>query len=152
MEAGRQAVSVNFGPLTFSLAIAENWTRLEARPRGRPVRSDRHHPAGQPDPVHRTGRDDHPDSGGRGPVADHVVPTIGAGTPWQDTSVAFRVQNRNSGKVLGVDGMSTADSAQVVQFTDNGTADHNWRLIADETVQLPVTRSGTAPGSNGRLQ
>jgi hypothetical protein len=40
-----------------------------------------------------------------------------------------RIQNKNSLKVLGVSGMSTANSANVVQFDDNGTADHNWRLI-----------------------
>ncbi|MBV1853735.1 beta-L-arabinofuranosidase domain-containing protein [Catellatospora tritici] len=40
----------------------------------------------------------------------------------------YRVQNANSGKVLGVAGMSTADSANVVQFADNGSADHNWRF------------------------
>ncbi|WP_063835958.1 RICIN domain-containing protein [Actinacidiphila yeochonensis] len=40
----------------------------------------------------------------------------------------YRVQNRNSGKVLGVAGKSTADSANVVQFTDNGTADHLWQF------------------------
>ncbi|MEV3856327.1 RICIN domain-containing protein [Streptomyces sp. NPDC050095] len=38
--------------------------------------------------------------------------------------------NKHSGKVLGVDGMSTANSAQVVQFTDNGTEDHLWRLTS----------------------
>jgi len=40
-----------------------------------------------------------------------------------------RIQNRNSLKVLAVSGMSTANSANVVQFDDNGTADHNWRLV-----------------------
>ncbi|MFG3101352.1 RICIN domain-containing protein [Streptomyces sp. NPDC048182] len=40
----------------------------------------------------------------------------------------YRIQNKNSGKVLGVDGMSTADSANVVQFADNGTPDHLWQL------------------------
>ncbi|MEU7875050.1 RICIN domain-containing protein [Dactylosporangium sp. NPDC049140] len=40
-----------------------------------------------------------------------------------------RIQNKNSLKVLGVAGMSTANSANVVQYDDNGTADHNWRLI-----------------------
>lgn len=40
----------------------------------------------------------------------------------------YRVQNLNSGKVLGVAGMSTADSANVVQFADNGTTDHLWRF------------------------
>jgi hypothetical protein len=33
-----------------------------------------------------------------------------------------KLQNVNSG-------MSTADSAQIVQFQDNGTPDHNWRLM-----------------------
>nr|WP_237439657.1 RICIN domain-containing protein [Amycolatopsis rubida] len=27
--------------------------------------------------------------------------------------------------------MSTADSARVVQYTDNGTTDHDWRLLDD---------------------
>jgi hypothetical protein len=40
-----------------------------------------------------------------------------------------RIQNKNSLKVLGVSGMSTANSANVVQYDDNGTADHNWRLV-----------------------
>ncbi|MFH8919115.1 beta-L-arabinofuranosidase domain-containing protein, partial [Streptomyces sp. NPDC017851] len=43
----------------------------------------------------------------------------------------YRIGNRHSDKVLGVDLMSTADSAHVVQFTDNGTADHLWRLVPD---------------------
>ncbi|WP_329034710.1 glycoside hydrolase family 127 protein [Streptomyces sp. NBC_00178] len=43
----------------------------------------------------------------------------------------YRIGNRNSGKVLGVDLMSTANSAHVVQFDDNGTADHLWRLVAN---------------------
>jgi hypothetical protein len=46
------------------------------------------------------------------------------------TPVAWkRIQNKNSLKVLGVAGMSTANSANVVQFDDSGTADHNWRLV-----------------------
>ncbi|SCE16428.1 hypothetical protein GA0115235_11265, partial [Streptomyces sp. DpondAA-F4a] len=32
-------------------------------------------------------------------------------------------------KVLGVDLMSTADSAHVVQFADSGTDDHLWKLL-----------------------
>lgn len=44
------------------------------------------------------------------------------------SDVWYRIQNKNSGKVLGVSGMSTADSANVVQFADNGTADHLWQL------------------------
>jgi hypothetical protein len=45
-----------------------------------------------------------------------------------DVGDMWRVQNANSGKVLGVDGMSLDDSAQVVQFDDSGTPDHVWRF------------------------
>ncbi|GAB3934393.1 beta-L-arabinofuranosidase domain-containing protein [Micromonospora vulcania] len=52
-----------------------------------------------------------------------------AATPAPVTPGAwYRIQNRHAGKVLAVSGMSTGDSANVVQFADNGTADHNWRL------------------------
>lgn len=58
-------------------------------------------------------------------------PAIGSGSgahAWPWTGVYFRIQNQNSGKVLGVSNMSTANSAQVVQFDDNGTTDHLWRF------------------------
>ncbi|MFD1146484.1 RICIN domain-containing protein [Saccharothrix hoggarensis] len=45
------------------------------------------------------------------------------------TDGPWRVQNKNSGKVLAVDGMSLGDSAQVVQFSDSGTPDHLWRFL-----------------------
>ncbi|WP_432190046.1 RICIN domain-containing protein [Streptomyces sp. Tue6028] len=54
-----------------------------------------------------------------------------SGTRWTTGGAFFRLLNRRSGKALGVDGMSHEDSAQVVQFTDNGTADHQWQLVAD---------------------
>ncbi|MET9932552.1 MULTISPECIES: beta-L-arabinofuranosidase domain-containing protein [unclassified Streptomyces] len=50
------------------------------------------------------------------------------GTRWTTGGTVFRIARRDGGKVLGVDLMSQADSAQVVQFGDNGTADHLWRL------------------------
>ncbi|UQU65852.1 glycoside hydrolase family 127 protein [Couchioplanes caeruleus] len=77
-----------------------------------------------------------------------AFPTIGAGTPWQSTAVAFRIQNQNSGKVLGVDAMSTANSARVVQFSDNGTADHLWRFIdnGDGWVKIQNVNSGKLLG------
>ncbi|MFK4122369.1 RICIN domain-containing protein [Streptomyces longwoodensis] len=57
-----------------------------------------------------------------------------SGTRWQlpETGALLRLVNRHSGKVLGVDKMSHEDSAQVVQFTDNGTTDHLWQLLADD--------------------
>ncbi|MGW2821946.1 beta-L-arabinofuranosidase domain-containing protein [Streptomyces sp. NPDC001443] len=51
------------------------------------------------------------------------------GRPWVPEPSYRRILNKHSGKVLGVDGMSTANSARVVQFDDNGTGDHAWQLI-----------------------
>lgn len=56
-------------------------------------------------------------------TGDHAWQLIDQGEGW------YLIRNGHSGKVLGVDGMSTADSAQVVQFTDNGTEDHKWRFV-----------------------
>ena len=64
-----------------------------------------------------------------------VAPNRGGGIGWglQEFEVwgqpVFHIQNVNSGLLLGVDHMSTQDGAQVVQFHDNGTADHLWRLV-----------------------
>ncbi|MFF1955165.1 beta-L-arabinofuranosidase domain-containing protein, partial [Kitasatospora herbaricolor] len=55
--------------------------------------------------------------------------TSPTGRPWTPPAPWVRIRNQNSGKVLGVDVMSTADSARVVQFADNGTADHLWQLV-----------------------
>jgi hypothetical protein len=51
------------------------------------------------------------------------------GHPWSPTGDYLKIRNKNSGKLMGVDLMSTANSAHVVQFDDNGTADHLWQLI-----------------------
>jgi hypothetical protein len=37
--------------------------------------------------------------------------------------------NKNSRLVLAVSGVSTADTADVVQFDDSGTADHGRRIL-----------------------
>ncbi|AXI90290.1 hypothetical protein SAM9427_34620 [Streptomyces sp. ETH9427] len=51
------------------------------------------------------------------------------GRPWTPEPPYRRIENRHRGKGLGVDGVSTADSTQVVQSTDNGTEDHEWRFV-----------------------
>jgi hypothetical protein len=73
------------------------------------------------------------------------------GQPWSPGGAAFRIRNRNSGKVLGVDGMSTADSAHVVQFADNGTADHLWQLVdnGDGWYRVRNRNSGKVLGVDG---
>jgi hypothetical protein len=66
------------------------------------------------------------------------------GTPdhhWKFTYAngAFKIQNMNSGLLLGVDQESTANSANVVQFQDNGTPDHLWIMAQ---VPAPYFSSG----------
>jgi alpha-L-fucosidase 2 len=39
-----------------------------------------------------------------------------------------RLVNRNSGKIIGVNGGSTADGATIVQQTDTGAAGQRWRI------------------------
>ncbi|MGV9574289.1 RICIN domain-containing protein, partial [Streptomyces nigra] len=51
------------------------------------------------------------------------------GRPWTPEPPFRRVQNKHSGKVLAVDGMSLENSARVVQFANTGTADHAWQLL-----------------------
>ena len=63
-----------------------------------------------------------------------VAPNRGGGTGWglQEFEVwsppVFHIQNVNSGLLLGIDRMSTQDGAPAVQYHDNGTPDHLWRL------------------------
>jgi hypothetical protein len=66
-------------------------------------------------------------------------PQTGGTATWPATSLgAFKIRNRNSGLLLGVAGMSTANSAAVVQFEDNGTADHLWQLVDAGTGNLKI--------------
>nr|WP_281390535.1 beta-L-arabinofuranosidase domain-containing protein [Sphaerisporangium rubeum] len=46
----------------------------------------------------------------------------------------YRLQNVASGLVLGIQNMSTADGGLALQWTDSGTADHNWELIVSGSV------------------
>ncbi|WP_333771101.1 glutaminase domain-containing protein [Streptomyces sp. IBSBF 2435] len=97
----------------------------------------------------------------RVPFSDWYVVASGAQRGFQDRPVVggmfalllppaasavswHRIQNRNSGKVLAVSGMSLADTAEVTQYTDNGTADHVWTLLdnGDGTVRIANRNSG----------
>ncbi|WP_268221843.1 hypothetical protein [Streptomyces sp. EMB24] len=87
-------------------------------------------PGGSPPPPRR------PRTGGPGRAALDGRPWTGGpgraaldGRPWTPEPPYRPTENRHRGEVLGVDGMSTADSAQVVQSTGNGTEDHEWRFV-----------------------
>ncbi|MFC9463759.1 RICIN domain-containing protein [Streptomyces coelicoflavus] len=73
------------------------------------------------------------------------------GTPWVPEPPFRRVQNKHSGKVLAVDGMSTANSARVVQFANTGTGDHAWQRIdkGDGWFLIRNGHSGKVLGVDG---
>jgi hypothetical protein len=45
------------------------------------------------------------------------------------TNGYFKIRSRWSNKVMGVNGASTGNGALILQWDDNGTLDHEWRLI-----------------------
>ncbi|WP_117207976.1 glycosyl hydrolase family 95 catalytic domain-containing protein [Allorhizocola rhizosphaerae] len=62
-----------------------------------------------------------------------------------------RLVNRNSGKVIGVSGGSTADAAAIVQQTDTGAASQRWQVVdlGGGYVKLLNRNSGKALDVNG---
>jgi hypothetical protein len=64
--------------------------------------------------------------------------------PAADSVTWSRIQNKNSGKLLAVSNMSLADSAEVTQYADNGSADHLWTVVdnGDGTVRIYNRNSG----------
>ncbi|WP_433087478.1 beta-L-arabinofuranosidase domain-containing protein [Dactylosporangium sp. CA-052675] len=65
----------------------------------------------------------------------------------QGSAGSYRLVNVGSGLVLGVQNMSTADGGLALQWTDSGTADHNWEMITDGTaVRFRNVNSGKVLG------
>ncbi|OIW25319.1 carbohydrate-binding module family 13 protein [Coniochaeta ligniaria NRRL 30616] len=64
-----------------------------------------------------------------------VAPNAGGGTGWGLsefevwTAAIFQLRNENSGKFMGVENESKANSANIQQYDDNGTRDHLWEFI-----------------------
>ncbi|MFI6235174.1 beta-L-arabinofuranosidase domain-containing protein [Micromonospora sp. NPDC050784] len=62
-------------------------------------------------------------------------------------SGSYRLQNVGTGLVLGVQNMSTADGGLAVQWSDSGTADHNWVVVTDgNAVRFRNVNSGKVLG------
>jgi hypothetical protein len=64
--------------------------------------------------------------------------------PAASATVWRRIQNQRSGKLLAVQNMSLADTTEVTQWQDNGTADHLWAVVdnGDGTVRIVNRNSG----------
>jgi hypothetical protein len=63
----------------------------------------------------------------------------------------YQLQNVNSGLLLGVSGASTSSGAAALQWTNNGTRDHLWDLVATGTGSYKVVdeNSGLVLGVAG---
>lgn len=195
------AVSVENGPLTYSLRFDERWRRYagtEAWPEFEVTSPTawNHGLTATPNPVVTTGGNvDDPFTVDNAPVRitvsaqriadwttddENVIGTlrgspVATGTPvervtlipmgaarlritafprtggtrtWGTPGPLCRLQNKNSGKVLAIDGTSTQDSAHVVQFDDNGAADHRWRIVdlGNGRVKIRGEHSGKVLG------
>ncbi|BDI32683.1 hypothetical protein CCAX7_47340 [Capsulimonas corticalis] len=71
-------------------------------------------------------------AGGSLNIADACISTVGNGADhfWRllDSSGSFTLLNLNSGLVMGVNGMSAANGAEIFQTPENFSADHLWQL------------------------
>lgn len=74
-------------------------------------------------------------------------------------SGTYKLQNVNSGLVLGISGASTAAGADALQWTDNGTTDHEWKLVSqgndeykivnvNSNLDLGISGASTAAGAD----
>lgn len=53
-------------------------------------------------------------------------------------SGTYKLQNVNSGLMLGISGASTSAGADALQWTDNGTADHDWKLVSQGNGEYKI--------------
>ncbi|MGW2815608.1 beta-L-arabinofuranosidase domain-containing protein [Streptomyces sp. NPDC001415] len=61
-----------------------------------------------------------------------------------------RLANVGSGLVLGIQDMSTADGGRALQWSNSGTADHDWQMITDgNAVRFRNAHSGKVLGVQG---
>jgi len=56
----------------------------------------------------------------------------------------FKVVNRNSGKVAGVSGASTANGASIVQWTDSSSTDQRWSVSRNANGNAVITNGASA--------
>jgi hypothetical protein len=86
-----------------------------------------------------------------------VAPNAGGGTGWGLsefevwTAPVFQIHNENSGKLMGVEVASTALSANIQQYDDNGTRDHLWEFVraAGGWYKIKNVNSGLLLGVEG---
>ncbi|MEA5456770.1 RICIN domain-containing protein [Sinomonas sp. JGH33] len=80
----------------------------------------------------------------------HLVVTP-AGTASTSLNGTYKLQNVNSALDLGIANTSTASGTQALQWSDNGTRDHLWDLVADGNGAYKIINenSGLVLGTAG---
>ncbi|WP_181438702.1 RICIN domain-containing protein [Paenibacillus sambharensis] len=65
-----------------------------------------------------------------GSISTFVITGVSAGNGVViDTSAYYKLKNRSSGKVMDVSEGALADSANVIQWTDNGGTNQHWQFV-----------------------
>lgn len=68
-------------------------------------------------------------------------------TVYWNSGGTVRLANVGSGLLLGIQNMSTADGGLALQWSDNGTADHDWYMVTDgSAVRFRNANSGKVLG------
>lgn len=83
------------------------------------------------------------------PVSSAIAVTRPSGEGTGD--ILYRIKNKNSSKVLAVFNASTAEGANVLQWTYNGTGDQRWALdpVSGGFFNLRASHSGRLAGVTG---
>lgn len=65
--------------------------------------------------------------------------------------IFYRIKNRNSGKIMAINVASTADGANILQWTYNGSGDQRWALdpVGSGYFKLRASHSGKVAGVTG---
>jgi O-Glycosyl hydrolase len=92
-------------------------------------------------------------------VTTYVISNVTyTGTTGYPSGAIYKLVNKNSGLVMDVNGASTANSASVIQYTDNGGNNQRWKLVSagngyykiqnvNSGLLLDVNQSSTTGGT-----
>jgi len=67
-----------------------------------------------------------------------ILPVVSLAQITVDNSVQFKINNVNSGLVLGIAGQSQVAGANLVQWTDSGAPDHLWHFVPMNNNQYVI--------------
>jgi hypothetical protein len=69
------------------------------------------------------------------------IATVNAATGSITIPTYYKIVNHGSGKILDVTSSSTANGANVIQYTDNGGINQHWRFVTSGSYQKIINRN-----------